>query len=90
MALKQSRLRVTSSFGREMEVTLRSYGLEKYFSYLLTFRGEIWYDSRRYCLPHLKGPGTFQILFDGKEHPSLVNKNRTIYRRNHEQNNIYG
>ena len=37
----------------------------------------------------MKGPGTFQILFDGKEHPSLVNKNRTIYRRNHEQNNIY-
>ena len=29
------------------------------------------------------------ILFDGKGHPSLVNKNRTIYRRNHEQNNIY-
>lgn len=70
MALKQSRLRVTSSFGREVEVTLRSYALEKYFSYLLTFRGEIWYYSRRYCLPHLKGPGTFQILFDGKEHPS--------------------
>ena len=64
------RLRVTSSFGREMEVTLRSYDSEKYFSYLLTFRGEIWYHSRRYCLPHLKGPGTFQILFDGKEHPS--------------------
>ncbi|WP_226968206.1 hypothetical protein, partial [Streptococcus pneumoniae] len=35
IALKQSRLRVTSSFGREMEVTLRSYGsqifLEKHF-----------------------------------------------------------
>ena len=27
-----------------------------------------WYDRRRYCLPHLKGPGTLQIT-RGPEHP---------------------
>ncbi len=34
-----------------------------------------WYYDKRYCLPHLKGPGTFQILFGGTEHPPPVNKN---------------
>ena len=42
---------------RESEVLeTKEWNSEKYFSYLLTFRGEIWYYSRRYCLPHLKGP----------------------------------
>lgn len=34
-----------------------------------------WYYDKRYCLPHLKGPGTFQIPFGGTEHPPPVNKN---------------
>lgn len=32
-----------------------------------------WYYSRRYCLPHLKGPGTLQIA-RGPEHPHRKQK----------------
>lgn len=53
----------------------------------LTIEVKFWYDYKRYCLPHLKGPGTLQIT-RGPEHPP--SKQKRLYRRNHEQNNIHG
>ncbi len=66
---------------------LNTENRQKYFSYLLTFSSEIWYEIvDGIAYPICKRPGTFQIPRDRNIRP--VNKN-DIYRRNHEQNHSW-
>ena len=48
------RLKLTSSFGREMEVTLRSYGLEKEMEFCFLLLVKIWYNREKKTLKERK------------------------------------